>query len=354
VYLIFTGINISVLYLASIVCLGNYFDKKRAFALGISVCGTGIGTFVIAPLTKYLVDQYSWQGAIFIESAILLNCAVSGALYRPLPITKQQNGRGSEDEKSELYPVSEMENKMIGCSTGANRVEVLVKRDFEIYRKSNVQKIDSCQLSLPQIDIGSKDVCSLIFKASQEKTPLKITDDHDLQFNHTNLNNRTVMQKCNEHFNFVLYLDVAFVLFCMTNSLAGLGTIMPYVYLVDRANEAGIPEVKGVFLLSTAGIANTISRFVFGWIADRPFSNPSYICAGALLICGLSTCLSPLSDSYEFLTCYAALFGACAGIYLIYFSLMSYVPCVLWIKRYIENRRITLPVSIVKMKMNLL
>jgi predicted MFS family arabinose efflux permease len=70
--------------------LGNYFDKKRAFALGISVCGTGIGTFVIAPLTKYLVDQYSWQGAILIESAILLNCAVSGALYRPLPITKHK------------------------------------------------------------------------------------------------------------------------------------------------------------------------------------------------------------------------------------------------------------------------
>jgi hypothetical protein len=63
--------------------------------------------------------------------------SVSGALYRPLPITKQQNGRGSEDEKSELYPVSEMENKMIGCSTGANRVEILVKSDFEINRKSN-------------------------------------------------------------------------------------------------------------------------------------------------------------------------------------------------------------------------
>lgn len=213
-----------------------------------------------------------------------------------------------------------MKNKINGCSTEANGVDILVKSDFEIYKKSNLQKIDSCHLSLPQIDIGSKDVCSKIFEASQEKTPLKITEDHDLQCNHTNPKNRTVMQKCNDYFNFSLYLDVAFVLFCMTNSLAGLGTIMPYVYLVDRAKEAGIPEVKGAFLLSTAGIANTISRFVFGWIADRPFSNPSYIYAGALLICGISTCLSPLNDSYEFLTCYAALFGACAGIYLEFFE----------------------------------
>lgn len=200
---------------------------------------------------------------------------------------------------------------MNGCSNGANGV---VKSDFEIYKKRNVQQIDSCHLSLPQIDIGSKDVCSMISETSQEKTPLKITDDHDQQCNHSDPQNRTVMQKCNDYFNLSLYLDV--VLFCMTNALAGLETIMPYIYLVDRAKEAGIPEVKGAFLLSTAGIANTISRFVFGWIADRPFNNPSYIYAGALLICGLSTCLSPLNDSYEFLTCYAALFGACAGIYL--------------------------------------
>ena len=37
------------MYLPSIVIVGYYFDKKRAFATGIAVCGSGIGTFLFAP-----------------------------------------------------------------------------------------------------------------------------------------------------------------------------------------------------------------------------------------------------------------------------------------------------------------
>jgi hypothetical protein len=29
-----------------------YFEKKRAFATGIAVCGSGLGTFIMAPVTK--------------------------------------------------------------------------------------------------------------------------------------------------------------------------------------------------------------------------------------------------------------------------------------------------------------
>ena len=40
------------MYLPSIVIVGYYFDKKRAFATGLAVCGSGIGTFLFAPLSK--------------------------------------------------------------------------------------------------------------------------------------------------------------------------------------------------------------------------------------------------------------------------------------------------------------
>ncbi len=29
-----------------------YFEKKRAFATGIAVCGSGLGTFIMAPVTR--------------------------------------------------------------------------------------------------------------------------------------------------------------------------------------------------------------------------------------------------------------------------------------------------------------
>ena len=37
------GIGFGMMYLPSIVVVGFYFDKKRALATGIAVCGSGIG-----------------------------------------------------------------------------------------------------------------------------------------------------------------------------------------------------------------------------------------------------------------------------------------------------------------------
>ena len=76
------------MYLPSIVVVGYYFDKKRALATGVCVCGAGIGTFVFAPLGTFLVDNYSWKGANVIIGAIILNGIVFGLTYRPLKVAR--------------------------------------------------------------------------------------------------------------------------------------------------------------------------------------------------------------------------------------------------------------------------
>jgi len=55
------GVGVGLLNLPSIVIVGFYFDKRRALANGIAICGTGIGTFVFAPLASYLVSEYGWK-----------------------------------------------------------------------------------------------------------------------------------------------------------------------------------------------------------------------------------------------------------------------------------------------------
>jgi len=49
------------MYLPSVVMVGFYFDKKRAMATGVAVCGSGIGTFVLAPVVDLLVSEYGWK-----------------------------------------------------------------------------------------------------------------------------------------------------------------------------------------------------------------------------------------------------------------------------------------------------
>jgi len=66
---VFVGIGFGLMYLPSVVMVGFYFDKKRALATGIAVCGSGIGTFALAPVVNFLVSEYGWK-----VSLISLSC----------------------------------------------------------------------------------------------------------------------------------------------------------------------------------------------------------------------------------------------------------------------------------------
>ncbi|XP_048254030.1 monocarboxylate transporter 9-like [Haliotis rufescens] len=84
------GIGFGMIYLPAIVTVGFWFDKKRAFATGIAVCGSGVGTSIFAPFVNYLVEEYRWQGGLTILAGVVLNCVVCGALFRPLDKTPQR------------------------------------------------------------------------------------------------------------------------------------------------------------------------------------------------------------------------------------------------------------------------
>ena len=85
------------MYCPAIIIVTMYFDTKRSLATGLAVCGAGIGTFIFAPFTSYLIAEYTWRGAFLIYAGIILNCAVCGALFRPLefvPVYEEDMDQG--------------------------------------------------------------------------------------------------------------------------------------------------------------------------------------------------------------------------------------------------------------------
>lgn len=87
-YGVMGGIGFGLIYLPAVVCVGYYFETKRSLATGIAVCGSGFGTFAFAPLATFLLEEYGWKGANLILAGLILNCAVFGALMRPLEYPK--------------------------------------------------------------------------------------------------------------------------------------------------------------------------------------------------------------------------------------------------------------------------
>ncbi|XP_043218208.1 monocarboxylate transporter 12-like [Amphibalanus amphitrite] len=82
------GIGFGMIYLPAVIAAGFYFDKRRALATGIAVCGSGIGTFIMAPLVSSLVKWRGWRGAVMVQAGIVVTCALFGALFRPLQPVK--------------------------------------------------------------------------------------------------------------------------------------------------------------------------------------------------------------------------------------------------------------------------
>ncbi|KAM4635935.1 monocarboxylate transporter 12 isoform 1-T2 [Discoglossus pictus] len=81
---VLTGLGFALCYSPAIAMVGKYFEKRKALAYGIAMSGSGIGTFILAPVVQLLIEQYSWRGALLILGGFVANLCVCGALMRPI------------------------------------------------------------------------------------------------------------------------------------------------------------------------------------------------------------------------------------------------------------------------------
>ncbi|XP_052771322.1 monocarboxylate transporter 12-like [Mya arenaria] len=91
-----------MMYIPPLTAVGQYFQTRHALAVGIALCGSGIGTLTLASLSEYLIETYTWKGAMQILSALVLNGVPLGLLLRPIEKVNKgvANGQAVEVEES--------------------------------------------------------------------------------------------------------------------------------------------------------------------------------------------------------------------------------------------------------------
>ena len=75
--------------------VGNFFEKKRVLAGGIAVSGSGLGTFIVAPIVQSLLKALAYRKTLIVLGAIELILCLCGATYIPskIPVRKaEQDG----------------------------------------------------------------------------------------------------------------------------------------------------------------------------------------------------------------------------------------------------------------------
>ncbi|XP_047504993.1 monocarboxylate transporter 14-like [Pieris napi] len=101
---VIAGLGLGLVYVTAVVSIAYWFEKKRNLAVGLGACGTGVGTFIYAPMTQYLIKEFGWRGTILILAGTLLNLCVCGCVMRD-PEWWILEQRKEKSEKEDLKSV---------------------------------------------------------------------------------------------------------------------------------------------------------------------------------------------------------------------------------------------------------
>ncbi|CAH0384614.1 unnamed protein product [Bemisia tabaci] len=137
------GLGLCLCYVTAVVSVAYWFDKKRTLATSLGSCGTGVGTFVYAPMTSWLIAEYGWRGTILLLSGPFFNLCVCGAVMRdPEWLIKEQRElrrTAGSDASSPSLSVSQMSN---GDFPGVEEVRRALKSGQRpVYRLTGVNAV---------------------------------------------------------------------------------------------------------------------------------------------------------------------------------------------------------------------
>ncbi|CAF4859330.1 unnamed protein product [Rotaria sp. Silwood1] len=370
------GIGFGLIYLPAIVSVGFYFESKRSFAMGIAVCGSGLGTLVFPAIMPYIINAPLWfdyEGALLLEAAIIFICVIFGALMIPLPQepseirrverkaqrkAKQQvfkTGTAtsqSDEQQKKLLPTNQksdipLQDVSIVTNESAANVPIVQQREsddegevFLSYLKKNDFYINNStdktlsrspenvsrtvSTNLPVV-VLRKDA---IYQGSLHNIPLynEDTDEYHRQMIKTSdMTNETIekavkkafLAKIAEQIDLSLLKDAAFALFAVSNFLTSLGFNVPYNFANDLAADAKVIEHQRHWIIMSIGIANCFGRVIIGYLADRSWVNRLTLYNTTLIIAGIATMFAPFCNSlvHTHMT-YAGLFGFFSGGYV--------------------------------------
>jgi len=318
-------------YLPAMVAVCFYFEKRRSLATGIAICGSGIGSFVFAPITAALLSEYSWKGTLLVEAGILLNCIVCAMVFRPLTIPKKPcltefevlteeqpvNVIGAEQSKIAVKSASfellqtlaetsqdverrrhfsESQKSSTSCTSSTELVGPMARNDSFYYK--SLDHIPQCQANRDEYDRSMMPLKEPGNKSWLAKIGVS----------------KETRQTISEVMDFRLLLDIVFILFGLSNLLTSMGFIVPSIFFPNIGLCLGFEKHESFWLISVLGISNSVGRVVFGFIADMKCVNRLILYNTVRVISGICSLFSVLLWTFPLLMCYSFIFGFLDGI----------------------------------------
>ncbi|XP_065496572.1 monocarboxylate transporter 14 isoform X2 [Caloenas nicobarica] len=302
---VMAGVGSGMVYLPAVVMVGQYFQKRRALAQGLSTTGTGFGAFLMTALLKYLCTEYGWRSTMFLQGAISLNLCVCGALMRPL----------SPKDVSEKYVVrsNSEDNKAKALSHSAETIKSSGPLGDELEKKEEATNEEVLH-SVQHIDIGDKS------RGGRNMYGLRILKTVS-QLTVTVRKGFAIWYS--SYFGAAsLFTNRVFVAFIIWALFAYSSFVIPFIHLPEIVKQYNLSIQNNIFpLTSIIAIVHIFGKVILGIISDLPCISTwnVFLMANFTLVTCILTL--PLMHTYVSLAVVCALIGFSSG----YFSLMPVV-----------------------------
>ena len=248
-----------------LVLISYYFKQHRGVATTLVLIGSPIATMLVPPLTRYLRDEFGFEGFYLLIGGLEFQGFVAIMLLRP------KQGQGKVDHSQQQV------------------------------------KVDSEVCSQDQSTERSK----------QTETPLSSADNTG-HGERTSTRDKPSDKKNEQNFNFIKLINFLFDLtlvkdpkvIVMITGLSILSASMALeVYLPSFAEEVGISPRDTPSLLTIFGAVSVPARFIFSYLADRKVARASVLAVLAAIISAVSLAFSPLYTSYSHFVVLAVITG---------------------------------------------
>ncbi|XP_063155908.1 monocarboxylate transporter 5 [Candoia aspera] len=309
-----TGLGFSLLYQIAAVMIVKYFRRYLAVANAIGRSGMGMSV-VLTPFVQFLIETYSWQGFLLIYGGMMLNLVPSSLLLRPIHKKKTRDpgprSEGHQVAAGSMFPETFKDSLDKICTRELN---ILDPPDQECAKLDNLQKSDKVHLASINYkfsEMPQKNGCLDAYKNDNQ-----MGDQNCIPSNEDGKSRVQSFIRKQCHLVVSHLKNPFFFIFTWSFLFSQLAYFIPTLHLAARAKTLGIDPMDTAYIILVAGIVETVSLLLSGWIAHQNWINKYHYHKTYLILCGFTNLLCPLATTFPLLMSYSVTLAIFTGGYL--------------------------------------